>query len=74
MLFEHVFPRFRAAGRLPEFLRALEPHICNDSLPAVAPEAMQALVQHFSASGELHRVERCVLHMDIMSLDLDQVC
>jgi hypothetical protein len=34
---------------------------------------MQALVEHFAAKGEPERVERCVLHLSIASLDLDQV-
>jgi len=34
---------------------------------------MQALVEHYSAKGWLQRVEQCVLHMDISSLDFNQV-
>ena len=33
----------------------------------------QALVEHCSALGRPERVERCVLHLDVLSLDLDQV-
>lgn len=35
---------------------------------------MQALVEHYSSKGWLQRVEQCVLHMDISSLDFNQVC
>lgn len=35
---------------------------------------MQALVEHYSQKGWLQRVEQCVLHMDISSLDFNQVC
>ena len=34
---------------------------------------VQALVEHFSANGHPEAVERAVLHMDIASLDLNQV-
>ena len=33
----------------------------------------QALVELFSAAGQPERVERCVLHMDVASLDFSQV-
>lgn len=34
---------------------------------------VQALVEHFSGHGQPEAVERAVLHMDIASLDLNQV-
>lgn len=37
------------------------------------PKIMQALVEHYSEKGWLQRVEQCVLHMDILSLDFNQV-
>jgi hypothetical protein len=33
---------------------------------------MQALVEHFALRGEPERVERCVLHLSIAALDIDQ--
>jgi hypothetical protein len=33
----------------------------------------QALVGHFAAQGQPGRVEACVVHLPIMSLDLNQV-
>lgn len=35
-------------------------------------QVMQALVEHYSHHGWLERVEQCVLHMDIGSLDFNQ--
>ena len=35
--------------------------------------ALQALVEHYSAAGHPEVVERAVLHMDVASLDLNQV-
>ena len=34
---------------------------------------MQELVEYYSTKGWLQRVEQCVLHMDISSLDFNQV-
>ena len=34
---------------------------------------VQALVEHFSQKGQPDAVEKAVLHMDIASLDLNQV-
>lgn len=34
---------------------------------------MQALVEYYSEKGWLQRVEQCILHMDISSLDFNQV-
>ena len=33
----------------------------------------QALVEHYSGTGQPEVVERAVLHMDVASLDLNQV-
>jgi hypothetical protein len=56
------------------FLELLEPYILKDMLGALPPEVMQALVEHYSQRGWLERVEQCVLHMDIASLDFNQAC
>ncbi|CAI5500514.1 unnamed protein product, partial [Closterium sp. Naga37s-1] len=55
------------------FLELLEPYILTDHLSTLPPEVMQALVEHYSERGWLSRVQQCVLHMDIASLDINQV-
>ncbi|OMO82357.1 hypothetical protein COLO4_23048 [Corchorus olitorius] len=55
------------------FLELLEPYILKDMLGCLPPEIMQALVEHYSSKGWLQRVEQCVLHMNISSLDFNQV-
>lgn len=55
------------------FLQQLPPFILADQLPGVAPEVMQALVEHCVAAGLEERLEACVLKMDLLSLDLNQV-
>lgn len=72
-LFGEALPRFQAGPFLPAFLRALQPRVAAGALPHVAPEAMQALAEHCVAAGRPEDVERCVLRMDVLSLDLNQV-
>ncbi|KAK6114959.1 hypothetical protein DH2020_007228 [Rehmannia glutinosa] len=55
------------------FLELLEPYILKDMLGSLPPAIMQALVGHYSERGWLQRIEQCVLHMDILSLDFNQV-
>ncbi|KAG0474550.1 hypothetical protein HPP92_014236 [Vanilla planifolia] len=55
------------------FLEILEPYILRDMLGCIPPEIMQALVEHYSSKGWLERVEQCILHIDISSVDFNQV-
>ncbi|KAM3327091.1 hypothetical protein P3S67_002217 [Capsicum chacoense] len=55
------------------FLELLEPYILKDLLGSLPPEIMQVLVDHYSTKGWLQHVEQCVRHMDILSLDFNQV-
>ncbi|XP_031251024.1 vacuolar protein sorting-associated protein 8 homolog [Pistacia vera] len=73
ILFEEIFSKFVAVHHRDTFLELLEPYILKDMLGSLPPEIMQALVEHYSSKGWLQRVEQCVLHMDISSLDFNQV-
>ncbi|KAK4848694.1 hypothetical protein QYF36_016176 [Acer negundo] len=73
ILFDEIFTRFVAVQHKETFLELLEPYILKDMLGSLPPEIMQALVEHYSSKGWLQRVEQCVLHMDISSLDFNQV-
>ena len=72
-LFGGLWGHFESAGLQGAFLEMLEPPIVDDLVPALPPEIMQALVDLFTSRHQPERVERCVLHMDIQSLDLNQV-
>lgn len=68
----------RHEGKEQRLDYALLPHTdglvllpCLPPLPS--PQVMQALVEHFVAAGQPEEVERCVLKMDLLSLDLNQV-
>ncbi|XP_054783316.1 uncharacterized protein LOC129290548 isoform X2 [Prosopis cineraria] len=73
MLFDEIFSKFVDVQQRDTFLELLEPYILKDMLGSLPPEIMQALVEHYSTKGWLLRVEQCVLHMDISSLDFNQV-
>ncbi|KAL6005772.1 hypothetical protein ACLOJK_006345 [Asimina triloba] len=73
ILFDDIFSKFLAVQQGGTFLELLEPYILKDMLGCLPPEIMQALVEHYSNKGWLQRVEQCVLHMDIASLDFNQV-
>ncbi|GMI69544.1 vacuolar protein sorting 8 [Hibiscus trionum] len=73
ILFDEIFSKFVAVQQRDAFLELLEPYILKDMLGCLPPEIMQALVEHYSSKGWLQRVEQCVLHMDISSLDFNQV-
>ncbi|KAL8251050.1 hypothetical protein R6Q59_034743 [Mikania micrantha] len=73
ILFDEILSRFESVQQKETFLELLEPYILKDMLGSLPPEIMHALVEHYSAKGWLQRVEQCVLHMDISSLDFNQV-
>ncbi|RXI07623.1 hypothetical protein DVH24_005396 [Malus domestica] len=73
ILFDEIFSKFVAVQQRDTFLELLEPYILKDMLGSLPPEIMQALVEHHSCKGWLQRVKQCVLHMDISSLDFNQV-
>lgn len=73
ILFDDIFSKFVAVQHRDTFLELLEPYILKDMLGSLPPEIMQALVEHYNNKGWLQRVEQCVLHMDISSLDFNQV-
>lgn len=74
MLFDEVFPRFVSSEGKEVFLQKLEQSLSSNELTTgIPPEAMQVLVEYCCKIGEPEKVERCVLRMDIASLDLNQV-
>ncbi|XP_051145472.1 uncharacterized protein LOC127261257 [Andrographis paniculata] len=73
ILFDDILSKFDEAHHKETFLEILEPYILKDMLGSLPPEIMQSLVEHYSKKGWLQRIERCVLHMDILSLDFNQV-
>ncbi|XP_048390775.1 vacuolar protein sorting-associated protein 8 homolog isoform X1 [Stegostoma tigrinum] len=55
------------------FLECLEPYILNDKLPSITPQVMKDLLIHFQDRDMMENIEACIVHMDITSLDIQQV-
>jgi len=74
VLFGRLYERFRqdviAHGA---FLECLEPFILDDQLKAVSPEIIKDLTSHFQGKDMLSRVEACIVHLNIISLDIHEV-
>lgn len=47
--------------------------LSRDRLKYIGPEVMQAFVVYNAKLGKLSMVERCILHLDIASMDFHQV-
>ncbi|XP_075484312.1 uncharacterized protein LOC142524290 [Primulina tabacum] len=73
ILFDDILSKFEEANAKEIFLELLEPYILKDMLGSLPPAIMQALVEHYCERGWLQRIEQCVLHMDMLSLDFNQV-
>ncbi|MGH0128296.1 UNVERIFIED_CONTAM: hypothetical protein FKN15_001270 [Acipenser sinensis] len=55
------------------FLECLEPYILSDRLTGLAPHVMKDLLVHFQDNGMMDSIEACIVHLDITSLDIQQV-
>lgn len=56
------------------FLECLEPYILSDKLMGITAQVMKDLLLHFQDKNRLENMEACIVHMDITSLDIQQVC
>uniref|UniRef100_A0A8C3K332 Vacuolar protein sorting-associated protein 8 homolog n=1 Tax=Calidris pygmaea TaxID=425635 RepID=A0A8C3K332_9CHAR len=55
------------------FLECLEPYILSDKLMGITAQVMKDLLLHFQDKNRLENLEACIVHMDITSLDIQQV-
>ncbi|XP_041119267.1 vacuolar protein sorting-associated protein 8 homolog isoform X2 [Polyodon spathula] len=55
------------------FLECLEPYILSDRLTGLAPHVIKDLLVHFQDNGMMDSIEACIVHLDITSLDIQQV-
>ena len=68
-----VFDAFLRSKCKSAFLQGMVPCVLSDKLRSLPAEVMQALVDHYASIGAANVIEKCVLHMDVESLDLNQV-
>uniref|UniRef100_A0A286XK40 Vacuolar protein sorting-associated protein 8 homolog n=1 Tax=Cavia porcellus TaxID=10141 RepID=A0A286XK40_CAVPO len=55
------------------FLECLEPYILSDKLLGITPQVMKDLIVHFQDKKLMENVEALIVHMDITSLDIQQI-
>lgn len=54
-------------------MECLEPYLLRDQLPGLTTHVMKDLLLHFQDRGLMESLEACIVHMDITSLDIQQV-
>lgn len=55
------------------FLESLESYIIADRLGHLPTPVMKDLLMHYQSSCMMESLERCIVHLDITSLDIQQV-
>ncbi|KAI4812965.1 hypothetical protein KUCAC02_024324, partial [Chaenocephalus aceratus] len=55
------------------FLEALESYIVADRLGHLTTPIMRDLLAHYHGNGMMDSLERCIVHLDVTSLDIQQV-
>ncbi|KAF6837734.1 golgi complex component [Colletotrichum plurivorum] len=72
-LFEEMYEWYEDAGVEGIFLETMEPYILEKSITVVPPAIVKTTVTHYVAKGWESRLEEIIVHMDTMTLDLDQI-
>ncbi|OLN84330.1 Vacuolar protein sorting-associated protein 8-like protein [Colletotrichum chlorophyti] len=72
-LFDEMYEWYEDAGVEGIFLETLEPYILEKHITIVPPTVVKSTVAHFVSKGWESRLEEIIVHMDTMTLDLDQI-
>ncbi|CAK7269516.1 Vacuolar protein sorting-associated protein 8 [Sporothrix epigloea] len=72
-VFDEMYEWFEETGTEGMFLETLEPYILEQTITAVPPTVVKALVRHYVSRGMESRLEEIICHMDTATLDLDQI-
>ncbi|KAK2046892.1 vacuolar assembly/sorting protein VPS8 [Colletotrichum somersetense] len=72
-LFEEMYEWYEDAGMEGIFFETMEPHILEKQITVVPPAVIKATVTHYVTKGWESRLEEMIVHMDTMTLDLDQI-
>lgn len=74
LLFNQLYPRLventTAKG---VFLESLESYIVTNRLCHLTTPIMKDLLAHYHDSGMMDSLERCIVHLDVTNLDIQQV-
>ncbi|KAK1595747.1 vacuolar assembly/sorting protein VPS8 [Colletotrichum navitas] len=72
-LFEEMYEWYEDAGVEGIFFETMEPYILEKQITVVPPAIIKATVTHYVNKGWESRLEEMIVHMDTMTLDLDQI-
>uniref|UniRef100_A0A8C6L006 VPS8 subunit of CORVET complex n=1 Tax=Nothobranchius furzeri TaxID=105023 RepID=A0A8C6L006_NOTFU len=75
LLFNQLYPRLlenMAAKGI--FLESLETHIVANRLGHLSTAILRDLLAHYHDSGMMDSLERCIVHLDVTNLDIQQIC
>ncbi|EFQ25532.1 vacuolar assembly/sorting protein VPS8 [Colletotrichum graminicola M1.001] len=72
-LFEEMYEWYEDAGVEGIFFETMEPYILEKQITVVPPAVIKATVTHYVTKGWESRLEEMIVHMDTMTLDLDQI-
>ncbi|XP_047458878.1 vacuolar protein sorting-associated protein 8 homolog isoform X2 [Mugil cephalus] len=74
LLFDQIYARLcENTVAKGVFLESLESYIIADRLGHLSAPIMKDLLAHYHGSGMMHSLERCIVHLDVTSLDIQQV-
>ncbi|KAL1903602.1 Vacuolar protein sorting-associated protein 8 [Sporothrix stenoceras] len=72
-VFDQMYEWFEETGTEGIFLETLEPYILEQTITAVPPTVVKAMVSHYVSRGMEGRLEEIICHMNTATLDLDQI-
>lgn len=73
LLFDQLYPRLvENTAAKGVFLESLESYIIADRLGHLPTPVMKDLLTHYQSSCMMDSLERCIVHLDITSLDIQQ--
>lgn len=72
-VFDEMYEWYEDAEMEGIFLETLEPYILDQTITAVPPGVVKAMVTYFVSKGFESRLEEMICHMNTATLDLDQI-
>ncbi|CAB3988597.1 vacuolar sorting-associated 8 homolog [Paramuricea clavata] len=73
LLFSDIYDKLSSVDITKEvFLESLQSYIEEDRLVSLTPIVMKDFVGHYQKMERLKDVERCLVHLDLVNLDIDQ--
>lgn len=74
LVFNQIFNRFKDAKHEHLFLNLIEPFILEDKLTFLPKEFLKLFFVKYFENNMHDKLEECILHLDISSLDFNSVC